>query len=314
MDFLQGVRDVEHLFIVNPTAGKRDITPEIQRFLSDNPQLSARMHRTKAPGEATVYLRRYLASRPEPIRLYACGGDGTLNEVVNGAVGFPQASVGCYPCGSGNDFVKYYGGAGPFLDLKGLVDGREVPVDLIQAGERYAINACHFGFDTAVAAAIGRYKRFPLLQGRGAYLAAVARAFLFSMRSRCALTCDGEVFHEGNFLLCTIANGSHVGGAYRCAPRSRDDDGQLEVCLVDPVSRWKFLRLMGAYQRGEHLDDPRFSSCIHYRRARSMRLSASDGFALSLDGEVVSGQDFSIRVLPQALRFILPRSLSTSMA
>ena len=304
---------MEHLFIVNPAAGKRDVTSEIQRFLSDNPQLPARIHRTLAPGEATVYLRKYLASRPEPIRLYACGGDGTLNEVVNGAAGFPQASVGCYPCGSGNDFVKYYGGAGPFLDLAGLVQGEAAPVDLIQAGERYAVNACHFGFDTAVASAIGRYKRYPLIRGRGAYLAAVARAFLFAMRSRCALTCDGRAFHEGDFLLCTIANGSHVGGAYRCAPRSKDDDGLLEVCLVGPVSRWKFLRLMGAYQRGEHLDNPRFSGYIHYCQAREIHLSASGGFSLSLDGEVISGGGFSIRVIPGGLRFILPKALSAPM-
>lgn len=301
-----------HLFIVNPAAGRRDATPDIEHAVSRVAGRDVRVYRTTGPGDATRYLKAFLSGHTAPVRVYACGGDGTLNEVVNGAAGFAHASVGCYPCGSGNDFVKFYGGADAFLDLEALMDGPETPIDLIQAGDRYAINACHFGFDTAVASSISKFKSLPLMNGRRAYLAAVTKALLFSMRSRCDLTCDGRSFHQGDFLLCTICNGSYVGGAYRCAPRSLNDDGLLEVCLVDPVSRLKFLRLMGAYRRGEHLDDARFADRIHYCRARSLRLTAPRGFALSLDGEVTAGTDFIIRALPRALRFILPQALGAT--
>ena len=83
--------------------------------------------------------------------LYACGGDGTANEVLHGLIGFENASMTCYPCGSGNDYVKYYGGAEKFLDIEALLAGEEHRVDVMRMGHRYAINVINFGFDTAVA-------------------------------------------------------------------------------------------------------------------------------------------------------------------
>ena len=134
----------------------------------------------------------------------------------------------------------------------------------------------------------------------------MAKALLFNMRTWCRMAVDGESFHEGDMLLCTVANGQYVGGSYRCAPRSISDDGLAEVCLVKPVSRMRFLKLMDAYKAGSHLDDPRFDGVVLYRKGKVIDVSGAPGFAVSLDGEIVEGESFRVEVVPGGLLFAVP--------
>jgi diacylglycerol kinase (ATP) len=117
---------------------------------------------------------------------------------------------------------------------------------------------------------------------------------------------DGELINDGDILLCTVANGEYVGGSYRCAPRSRQDDGLAEICLVTPVSRLRFLRLMNAYKAGTHLDDPRFDPMVRYRRGKVIQVTGKPGFIVSLDGEIAEGTSFRVEVVPGGLRFAAP--------
>ena len=120
--------------------------------------------------------------------------------------------------------------------------------------------------------------------------------------------CDGEKLSGKSFLLCTIANGGYVGGAYRCAPRARNDDGKLEVCVVKPLSLFTFIRLIGAYREGKHLDDPRFAKYITYRRASRVEVRADAPFPVELDGEIIRPSHFVCEVVPGALRFAVPEA------
>ena len=109
---------MKHVFIINPAAGKENAYETIKAALESlETPVDYTLYLTKGQGDATAYVRSYCREHAERVRFYACGGDGTLNEVVNGLVGFPQASLGCYPSGSGNDFVKYYGGKQIFLNI-----------------------------------------------------------------------------------------------------------------------------------------------------------------------------------------------------
>lgn len=101
---------MKHVFILNPKAGSGahlDETRAAIRSLDGDVTL----YETKAPKDATRYIRTWCESHTEDVRFYACGGDGTIKEVAEGILGFPQASMSCFPIGSGNDFVKYYGGS-----------------------------------------------------------------------------------------------------------------------------------------------------------------------------------------------------------
>ncbi len=301
---------MKHIFVINPAAGKENsyecIKKELEALDTD---ADWELYQTKGNMDATEFVRAYCKEHREEVRFYACGGDGTLHEVVNGAVGFAHASVGCYPCGSGNDFVKYYGGKEPFLNLREQLEAPDELIDLMRVGEKYAVNATHFGFDTCVAQTMHRVRRKKIIGGKHAYTTGVVVGLLHGMKNTCTVTADGEVVNpKGKILLCTVTNGQYVGGSFRCAPRSLNNDGKMELCLVTPVSIFTFLRLVGTYTEGKHLDNPKLQKFIRYRRVQTVRVQAPEGFLYSLDGELLTSTDFTVETLPAAVRFAVPRS------
>lgn len=298
---------MKHIFIINPQAGsgsKLDETRAAIRALGSDVEL----YETKAPKDATAYIRNFCESHTESVRFYACGGDGTLKEVAEGILGFPQASMSCFPIGSGNDFVKYYGGKRRFADISALMRAEESMVDMIRLGDEYAINVCSFGFDAAVVVAMNKVRRLPLLGGKNSYTTGIVYALFRAMRNKAEIYADGEKLSGKSFLLCTIANGGYVGGAYRCAPRARNDDGKLEVCLIGSLSIFTFVRLIGAYRDGLHLDDERFAKYITYRRAERVEVRADKSIPIELDGEVIRTSHFLCEAVPGALRFAVPKA------
>ena len=299
---------MKHIFIINPAAGKENSHDVILQALQNlSEKVDYAFYRTQAPGDATAYIRDYCRHNPDSVRFYACGGDGTLSEVANGVVGFAHASLGCYPCGSGNDFVKYYGGKKHFLNIPALIHAREEYIDLMRVGNKYSINATHFGFDSCVAKTMMNVRRKKLIGGKNAYTTGVIVGLFKAMKNDCRVSVDGELLNpDGKILLCTVANGQYVGGSFRCAPRSLDNDGLLEVCLVHPVSHFKFVRLIGEYTKGTHLGNPKFAKILEYRRGRSIHVEAPEGFVYSLDGELIAQNDFTVEVVPHAIRFAVP--------
>lgn len=299
---------MKHIFVINPAAGQVDSTNEIKSYLGQNhAELDYEIYVTTAIGDATRFVSDYCRQHDgEAVRFYACGGDGTLCEVVSGAAERQNVQVAVYPSGSGNDFVKYYGGKQRFLDMNALIDAPAQPIDLIKVGDRYSINVCNFGFDTTVAKTMIKVKRNKILGGKRAYVTGVATAVLTARFNKCIVTVDGEQLNDKKILLCTLANGKYVGGAFQCAPRSLNDDGLIEVCLIKTMTLFGFLKLLGPYTDGKHLDLPKYENKIIYRQGKHIHVSAPEGFAMSVDGEIVEGTEFDIEVRPAALNFVVP--------
>jgi len=296
---------MKYVFVVNPAAGDGHVAEKVRLYTSG--LSGCEIYETKGPGDATGFVRsRCAKENGGSVCFIACGGDGTVNEVASGAALNPEACMTVLPLGSGNDFVKAFGGSKRFLDPAALLGAEPRPIDILKVGDRWALNAFHFGLDAAVASTMNRIRNKPVIGGRNAYPAAVAKALIFDMRSQCSMTVDGEAFHDGDMLLCTVANGQYVGGSYRCAPKSIQDDGLAEICLVKPVSRFRFLRLMNAYRDGSHLDDPRFRGTILYRRGRTIEIQGGPNFIVSLDGEIVKGSSFCVEVIHRGLMFAVP--------
>ena len=297
------------VFIINPAAGETNGLAELKEKLSRcKGSENSSIYVTAMPHDATEYVRSYCEEHMgEPVRFIACGGDGTLNEVVNGAVMFEEAEVGIYPCGSGNDFVKSWGGPEKFLDVERLLTAETKKIDLLKIGDRYSDNVVNFGFDTTVAITVNEGRKKKGNAGKSYYTKGIIKALIGSMSNEFKIWADGELLNpDGKALLCTLGNGQYVGGSFRCAPRATMEDGLMEVCLVKPISRLRFIKLIGVYTKGEHLDNPEMKNILIYRRAKKVHVTAPDGFAFSLDGEIVYENDFSVEVIQKAINFVIP--------
>ena len=300
---------MKYIFIVNPRAGETDNAAVIRNAIATLPEKDdCEIYVTKAPLDATAYVRDWCAAHPgEAVRFIACGGDGTINEVFSGAAGKENVSVSCYPCGSGNDFVKVFGGADKFKDIPALLRAEAKPLDLLKVGDRYANNVVNFGFDTVVAITINKEREKTGHGNKNAYTKGVGKALLTAMKNEFTVRADGEVLNPaGKALLCTVANGQYVGGSFRCAPKAKTDDGLIDVCLVKPISRLRFVKILTPYTNGEHLDREDMKDIVVYRQCKKVEVDAPAGFAYSLDGEIIYESHFTVEIVPAALQFAAP--------
>ena len=301
---------MHHLFLVNPTAGKADKTEDIRKAaealctaLGESYEIKCSTCRgdltrlTKEAGETGV-----------ETRVYACGGDGTFNEVVSGAVGYDNLSVTSIPCGSGNDFIKQFADPKAFFDLSNFREVRTDDLDLMQAGDHLSANICSVGFDARIGTSIDAYRRMPLLSGSRAYTASIVVNLIKGVVKPCRVEFpDGTVVDEKMTLVC-VCNGSWYGGGYHPVPEADMQDGMLDVLVVKKVSRLTVARVISAYQKGRYADFPHL---IQYIRTKSVRITTPDPEPMNLDGELLRSNDITISVLPGKLRFFSPVSAWT---
>ena len=302
---------MRHVFLINPHAGKQDQTARI-RALADRlaaaHNLDCRCLLTDRPGGAEV-LSRALAEAGEPVRIYACGGDGTVHEAANGIAGFPNAAMTVIPAGTGNDFLKNFGpDAVKFSDPEPLWDGPEFPLDLIDCSGRLCLTIACNGIDARVADSVRRFSHLPLLRGRGSYLASVAANFLFrGIGQHWHVSLDGAE-EEGDFALVSMCNGRYYGGGSCPVPEARMDDGVLHTVLVRSVSRATFARLFGAYSAGQYRRLP--AGLIRVETPRVVRIRADEPFVTCLDGECFSSREVTMRLSEKRLNFFGPKGCS----
>lgn len=299
---------MKHIFMVNMAAGKHSCLDEVKEAISRDINFDDyEIYTPASAADNTDFVKKYLEEHPEEeTRFYACGGDGTANKVASGVVGHPNASMTILAHGSGNDYIKYYADTETFRNVEKVLHGEEHRVDIMKANDRYALNATHFGLDAVVAKAMNKIRRHTFFGGKLCYPFAVAWGFLTGMRTRCTVYADGEKLNDGRICLCTVANGRYVGGSYKCAPKSKNDDGLLEVCLVKPLSRLRFPFLIKSYTEGSHLDNPKLKDLIVYRRAKQVVIDGGRSFCVSLDGEILEGERIVVENMRQAIRFVAP--------
>ena len=300
---------MKYVFIVNPHAGSDDTTAKLTAAVGALPEKDdCEIYVTKACGDATAYVGKWCDEHPgEAVRFIACGGDGTINEVFSGAARRENVSVTCYPCGSGNDFVKAFGGAEKFLSVPALIAAKDQPLDLLKVGDHWANNVVNFGFDTTVAITINEERAKTGHGNKNAYTKGVVKALLTAMNNTFTVKADGETLNpDGKALLCTVANGQYVGGSFKCAPRAKTDDGLIEVCLIRPISRLRFIKVLTPYTNGEHLDREDMKDIVIYRQAKKVEVTAPAGFAYSLDGEIIYEPRFTVEIVPGAVSLAVP--------
>ena len=302
---------MKHIFIINPTAGKTDSRQKIYDMAESLRQkhgLDVQCILTKKQGHATE-LARKLCESGEELRFYACGGDGTVNEVANGIIGYDNAAMTVIPVGTGNDFLKNFGDdMEKFRDAENLWDGPQFPMDAIDVNGRVALTIACSGIDARVARDVHKYSESPLLDGKGSYIYSLAVNFLFKgIGTHWTITLD-DVTTEGDWSLVSVCNGRYYGGGFMPVAEARMDDGVLNTLVVREVNRRTFLKFVGPYSRGEYAKFPEYAHCscpkvVHIH-------SEKPDIVTCLDGESVVNSDVTIKLHDKKLNFFGPEGCS----
>lgn len=286
------------------------------------------VYTTLGEGDATRFVRLYCDLHPEEeVCFVACGGNGIINEVATGLVGYseylesssqktvvPNSQLKkqnskftmaiLYIGGTTKDILINFPGR-DFFSVKEMLAGTVTPVDIIKLNDSYSLNACNIGFNSKVASRANEL----IVKGKSAheaYTRGVVNALLTSRFNRIKVIVDGERITRGFMVLCTIANGQRVGGEFNCAPNAKVDDGLIEVCLFRSMSLLRLLMLIPLYRKGEHIGSKLGKNRVIYRQAREVKVSSKDLIDVYLDGELLTGSHFEVKILPGALPLRLP--------
>ncbi len=309
---------MKHCFIVNRASGNgKGIDALVDRIkaLCVEKGLDYSVDFTEYPCHAQEIVKAVAEKSDVPVRFYACGGDGTINEVVNGIIQNGKGELAVIPIGTGNDFVRSFCDACDFLCLENLVFGKSIKVDTVSMGNGVFANMLNVGFDSSVVQTIANSRdKSPLMRGKLAYIIGVCINFIKMPKTRLSCTFDDGEKVEGEFLLSAFSNGKYYGGGFKAASRAEVDDGILDVLFVRPCPRLVFLTLISKYKKGTLLDDERSGKYIIFKKCRNLSVSFSSESPVCVDGELVEEKDFEIKVLPSSLDFVVPCKVSVKPA
>lgn len=302
---------MKHIFIINPTAGKSDSRQRIYDMadrLRNKHGLDVQCILTKRQGHA-IELTRKLCQSGEELRFYACGGDGTVNEVANGIIGYDNAAMSVIPVGTGNDFLKNFGAdADKFRDAENLWDGPAFPMDAISVNGRVAMTIACSGLDARVAKDVHKFSESPLLDGKSSYVVSLMVNFLFKdIGSRWTVTLDGVPCTQ-DYTLVAVCNGRYYGGGFMPVAEARMDDGVLNTLVVDKVSRKTFLQFVGPYSKGGYREFPHVAHCSASKEI--IIDSDKEDIVTCLDGECITSDHVVIRLADQKVNFFGPAGCS----
>ena len=296
-----------HLFIINPAAGSHDrtadYTAKIDAAFAGRPD-DYKIVISGGPGDCTK-IAREAALTGEEYRIYACGGDGTLNEVVQGAAGFDNVAVTVYSGGSGNDFAKVFDDPKAFFDIDRLLDAEEATFDLIRCNDDFALNICCVGLDARIGNDVANYKRLPLLHGFWAYAASTVVNVIRGIAEHYVVEINGEVIDGEQTFVC-ICNGRYYGGGFNPVPESDPADGLLDVLVVKKVSRLEVPLIIGKYKDGRYKELPKIAR--HFRTDKVRVICDKTSF-INLDGEIRAAEVANFSVAQEKLRFFYPKGL-----
>ncbi len=299
---------MKHLFIINPAAGSFNRTEKYKNMIENacrERRLEYRIEVSTAPGECRR-IAREAAESGEAYRIYSCGGDGTLNEVVSGAAGYDNVAVTMFSAGSGNDFARIFDQPEAFRDIERLLDAEETTFDLIRCNNHISLNICSIGLDARIGTDVANYKRIPGLSGFRAYAASTLINVLKGVSEHYIVEVGGERFDEKMTMIC-ICNGRFYGGGFNPVPEADPSDGLLDVLLVKKVSRLQVPGVVGKYKKGRYAELPHL---VRHFRTKTVKIICDKSTPVNLDGELRMAEVANITLAPEKIRFFYPKGLS----
>jgi len=298
------VKTNKYFVIVNPAAnrgGAAMLIPKLESLFNSK-KMAYNLVITKAPEQA-IDLAKQAASQDYPI-VIAAGGDGTVNEVANGLAG-SQTAMGVIPMGSGNDFSKMLAlrKTDWEFDLDVILKEKIKKIDLGMMNCRYFASQTSMGFTGRVNNYVK--KSPPFLKGYSMFIYSVLKILINYYPHHFKITMqdkDNQIIErEGDYTICDVGNCRFQGDGFQITPQAVMDDGWLDVCLVDTVSRSYILRLLPKVMQGKHIGEPP----VHMFRVKKITIESDKIIPLHFDGEPNNKyKKVEIKIAPKVLKVV----------
>lgn len=296
---------MKHLFIINPAAGNGrgfKFVPLIKELAKEHrAEKDCEIELTRYPGHATEIAREY-AAIPD-LRVYAVGGDGTVNEVLNGIVNTGR-QMAVIPAGSGNDFVRSIGEKESakkyFLNV---IMGTPRFVDAGSVNGRYFLNVASLGIDAEACRYAQKYKKRAVIGGKTAYLVGAAIALKNYVTNDISIEFDGETLNE-KITLMIIANAKYYGGGIPAAPNADMSDGLLDVAVMPARTLYELAKIAPYFYMGKQ---NRIDRLIRRQTTRVV-VRSENCLTAEFDGEVSVAREFAFEVSHNAVNLVFPRT------
>ena len=286
-----------YAFIVNPAAGSGYAlkTMDHLRERLDTAGIDYTVHLTEKPGHATE-ISAGLAKDDRIDAVVSVGGDGTAGEVAAGMTGTGKA-MGIIPAGTGNDFIKTAGIPNdPDLALDLLLKGNTESIDTGTVNDRFFLNVCGTGFDVTVLDYAEKEKKKH--RGLTPYFLGLLKAIFHYQSVHLSMTLDGKD-EEGQYLICSVANGRFIGGGIPICPEADISDGKLDAVLIRNIHRW---------QIPFYLPGLMMSKALQFRITRHCQVSEirieGQNLRINIDGDIQSMSQAVFRISPASLLLI----------
>ncbi len=268
---------MKYIFIVNPTSGNGcgvKVGQAISEYCNEL-KINFKVIYTKSKGDAKNIALHY---KNKNCIVYSVGGDGTLNEVVNG-LHDSKTSLGVVPVGTGNDFYKTLLGHDCNL------------IDLGKVNDRYFINIASVGLDAEVAD-LANYLKDKKLSKNLVYILSLIKNY-FSYKNK-KIKIDGR---EENITILTICNGKYYGNGFKIAPSAKLNSGLFDVCEVKDLKKLEMIPLISKLVKGTHITDNK----VNIYSANKINIESPVNLACNVDGEIIKDNKFEFSIIPNAL-------------
>ena len=296
-------------FILNPKSGRSRRQKNLDEVIKEackKRHLDYHIYYTTCPGDATEYVCSMVRISQERQRFICVGGDGTLNEIINSAPCNPNVEFGVIPYGSGNDFVRNFTNKEAFHSIDAQIDGETVSLDLIKYNDAYCVNMINIGFDCAAAKEAARLKKHKFITPSFSYTLGVLKVFFRKIGTDMRLIFDDGEIWDGTYTLTAIGNGRFCGGGYCAAPKAKMNDGILDICSINKISRFTLLKLINSYKKGTYLENPKAKNHFKHKRVSKFRMEFNSPVPICIDGEIKGAKTINLEVVRNALNFVVP--------
>lgn len=286
-----------YAFIVNPTAGTGFSLKTMQKLEEKLCRRGTeyRIFMTERPGHATELAAGLVADK-DVMAVVSVGGDGTAGEVAAGLTGTGKP-MGIIPAGTGNDFIKSARIPNdPEKAFELLFSGKAEPIDTGTVNERFFLNVCGTGFDVTVLDYAESEKE--KYRGLTPYFLGLCKAVSHYQSVKLSITADGEN-EEGEYLICSIANGRFIGGGIPICPAADIQDGYLDLVMIRGVSRWQIPLHLPGLMMSKALT----FRITRHRKIRTVRIRGNN-LRINIDGDIISLSDAEFRINPASLLLI----------